>query len=333
MSVERSAEIESVVRRMFSFFGHWDPDAFDDWYSRNDALRYIGSDGREWWSGHEEVCRLLRAQIVEFDALGLGEVEIDDLEGFVHGDTAWTAARFRWNYADGSLAMAMRFTSVLVLERGIWRIAQIHWSTPEANEESAFGTLTTSLEELADAVSSHRPDMREVATPDGTVSIVFTDIEGSTAIAEAIGDPAWVKLLARHNQLVADISHRHRGQVVKSLGDGSMVVFPSATDAIRGAMELQATVAAGPDRDVLSIRAGVHAGDAIRNADDFFGHAVTVAARVTALAAGGEILATHVVVELARGRPFRWSPSRIVTLKGITEPMEIFSLAGATSPT
>jgi class 3 adenylate cyclase len=79
----------------------------------------------------------------------------------------------------------------------------------------------------------------------------------------------------------------------------------------------------------ISIRAGIHSGDAVRDLDDFYGHTVTVASRVAALAHGGEVLATRVVGELTRGRPFSWGQARIIALKGITEPYEILPLLRA----
>jgi class 3 adenylate cyclase len=74
------------------------------------------------------------------------------------------------------------------------------------------------------------------------------------------------------------------------------------------------------------VRAGIHSGDVIRDLEDFYGHAVIVAARVAGLAHGGDILATGVVRELVRGADFRFSESRKEVLKGIDHQVEVVTL-------
>jgi hypothetical protein len=119
----------------------------------------------------------------------------------------------------------------------------------------------------------------------------------------------------------------HRGFVVKSLGDGFMIAFPSASEAIRCARTVRDSASDGWEGNRVSIRAGIHSGDAVREVDDFFGHAVTVAARVAALAQGGEILVTRVVRDLVQGGSFAFDHVRSASLKGIAEPVEVASLA------
>jgi class 3 adenylate cyclase len=220
-------------------------------------------------------------------------------------------------------AIDFRLTGVLELERGHWRFVQTHLSVGLPNQDAVGLTFTTALEELAADVSAEHPFLGGMAAPDGTISIVFTDIQDSTALAEQLGDQRWVELLQWHHRGVVEATASRRGFVVKSLGDGFMLVFSSASDAVVCASQILAGVVEGWNGVPISIRAGINSGDAVRDVDDFYGHTVRVASRVAAAASGGEVLATRVVGELTRGRVFTWGPPRILELKGIKEPYEV----------
>lgn len=203
---------------------------------------------------------------------------------------------------------------------------QVHFSLGVLNEDVGL-ELTVGIEAVADAVQAERPGLGSAVAPDGTVTLLFTDIEGSTLLAERLGDARWAELVRWHRDKTTVAASAHRGYVVKSLGDGFMIAFPSATDALRCAVALQRSVDGGWQGNELRVRAGLHSGDAVRDVDDFFGHAVTVAARVAALAHGGEILATRVVRELVRGGQFEFSDARMAVLKGIDGEIEIAAVA------
>jgi|tagenome__1003787_1003787.scaffolds.fasta_scaffold20954352_2 class 3 adenylate cyclase len=160
----------------------------------------------------------------------------------------------------------------------------------------------TSVDEVASSVAAERPSLRPAAAPDGTVTILFTDIEGSTALNERLGDVRWLELLRIHNRLVRDQVHAFNGFEVKSQGDGFMLAFPSARRAIQCARAIQDAIAHDlgdhPDGPIR-VRIGLHTGEAIREESDFYGRNVVVAARIADQAQGGEILASAVVKELA----------------------------------
>jgi class 3 adenylate cyclase len=206
-------------------------------------------------------------------------------------------------------------------------MVQMHCSIPVANEDVLGVELTTSFDELIADVSADRPSLSDVAAPDGTVTIMFTDIESSTALAEQLGDARWGHLLREHRRTVESLAARHRGRVVKGLGDGFMIVFPSATDALSCGRDMQAQLSQ-PDRGghSVKVRIGLHSGDPVRDVDDFFGHAVTVAARVAAAAGGGETLTSRLTAELARRGSFEFGPPRCLQLKGIEGPIEVLDL-------
>jgi class 3 adenylate cyclase len=133
------------------------------------------------------------------------------------------------------------------------------------------------------------------------VTILFSDIEASTAINERLGDVRWLKLVRAHHAIVRDQVHDHGGYEVKAQGDGFMIAFASARRAVECARAMQRAIDARlgehPDGP-LRLRIGLHTGEAIRDEADFYGKNVALAARITDQARGGEILASSVVKQL-----------------------------------
>ncbi|MEA2479969.1 MAG: eukaryotic-like serine/threonine-protein kinase, partial [Thermoleophilaceae bacterium] len=141
-----------------------------------------------------------------------------------------------------------------------------------------------SLEDLA---------RRGRSSPEGAITIAFTDIEGSTRIVERLGDERWLALLHEHDAIVREHLAEHDGIEVKHQGDGFMLAFSSSRAALRFAIALQRALAEHGRRrpaDALRVRIGVHSGFVIADADDYFGREVIVAARISSAAVGGEIL-------------------------------------------
>lgn len=159
----------------------------------------------------------------------------------------------------------------------------------------------TSVDDVASSVGLERPSLRSAAAPDGTVTMLFSDIEGSTALNERVGDVRWLELLRAHNAVVREQVHAHGGFEVKAQGDGFMIAFPSARRAVQCARAIQHAISSqlgerpeGPVR----LRIGLHTGEAIREEADFYGKNVVLAARIADQACGGEILASSVVKQL-----------------------------------
>jgi eukaryotic-like serine/threonine-protein kinase len=142
-------------------------------------------------------------------------------------------------------------------------------------------------------VEDEQPDLAGAAAPDGTVTILFTDIENSTALNERLGDRRWLEVLRAHNSVVRHCIGGHGGYEVKSQGDGFMIAYPSARRGLECAVDMQHNLARLADADPgerLRVRIGLHTGEAIREGDDFYGRSVTLAARLGDKAEGGEIL-------------------------------------------
>ena len=193
------------------------------------------------------------------------------------------------------------------------------------------GTLRSSIDDLARWADVERPDLARMATPDGTVAILFSDIEGSTALNHELGDGGWVRLLAKHDAVVTRAIGRHGGHVVKSQGDGFMVAFPTAAAAVAAAAEVQRRITrARPGSRLagVAVRIGVHRGSAVHRDGDLFGRNVAYAARVAAQAEGGEVLVSDTVLEAleADGADVPVLESREVDLKGIPGTQVVHAL-------
>jgi adenylate cyclase len=151
------------------------------------------------------------------------------------------------------------------------------------------------------------------------MSIVFTDLEGFTQFTSRHGDEAALALLAEHHRSIGPIVRSRGGKVVKRIGDGLMLSFPSAESAVLAALEL-VEVEPGP----LRLRAGVHTGEAVITPDDLIGHDVNVAARVAAVARGGQVLATVIVRDEVGELPgVSFGRARRRTFKGVGETVQV----------
>ncbi|MEV7429665.1 adenylate/guanylate cyclase domain-containing protein [Nocardioides sp. NPDC092400] len=199
--------------------------------------------------------------------------------------------------------------------RAVWETATL------VRDKGLGGALRSSVEDLAGWAQVERPDLVRLAGVDDTVAILFSDIEGSTALNEELGDRAFVKLLARHDQLVRSRVERHAGHVVKTQGDGFMVAFSTAEQAVRCATSVQRALDRGRrgGRVPVAVRIGIHQGDVVHRDNDIFGRNVAHAARVAALAEGGEVLVSEpVAAALADAEDLVLTEPRSVRLKGLS---------------
>jgi class 3 adenylate cyclase len=199
---------------------------------------------------------------------------------------------------------------------------------PPRRRHRAAPEPASSVDEVALSVASERPSLRSAAAPDGTVTILFSDIEGSTALNERLGDVRWLDLLREHNRVVRDQIQSCGGFEVKAQGDGFMVAFPSARRAIECARAIQDAIAhkLGDHPDgPIRVRIGLHTGEAIREESDFYGKNVVVAARIADEASGGEILASSVVKQLTESAgDVSFEAAREVELAGLTGTHSVY---------
>ena len=190
--------------------------------------------------------------------------------------------------------------------------------------------IQTSIDAVAASVQAEKPDLHSHAAPDGTVTIMFSDIEGSTASNERLGDKRWLSLLREHNAIVRERVKKQEGFEVKSQGDGFMVAFQSARRGLECAIDIQQALAERNEgaEEPIQVRIGLHTGEAIKDGDDFFGKHVNLAARVAGQAAGGEILASSLLKELADSAgDVSFGEGREVELKGLAGSHRVFAVA------
>jgi eukaryotic-like serine/threonine-protein kinase len=188
----------------------------------------------------------------------------------------------------------------------------------------------TSLDDVASTVSSERPSLRPAAAPDGTVTVLFTDIESSTQLNERLGDMRWLELLRAHHEIVREQVHQHGGFEVKAQGDGFMIAFPSARRAVECARAIQREIAArlgGHPDGPIRLRIGLHTGEAIREDADFYGKNIVFAARIADQARGGEILASSVVKQLTESAgDLHFENERELELDGLAGTHRVYSV-------
>jgi class 3 adenylate cyclase/pimeloyl-ACP methyl ester carboxylesterase len=171
----------------------------------------------------------------------------------------------------------------------------------------------------------------------GLATILFTDVEGSTALTDRMGDAAAREVLREHERITREVLRTHGGSEVKTMGDGFMASFGSATKALECAIAIQRAFEASERTDevasggAIRVRCGLNAGEPIAedNPDgrsDLFGTAVIVAARIAAQAEGGEILVSDVVRQLVAGKGFLFNDRGEHALKGFEDPVRLWEV-------
>jgi len=177
--------------------------------------------------------------------------------------------------------------------------------------------------------------------PEGTVTILFTDVVGSTELTTRLGDDAAREVLGGCDELVRQQVERHRGHEVKGTGDGLMVAFTSARRAVACAIDIQRAIVEQGRRDAaraVGVRIGLNTGEVVREEEDLFGATVNAAARIAAEGDAGEILVSEgVKIVLGAGTTVELEDRGESQLKGFNEPWRLFSVrwreaAGAGAP-
>jgi DNA-binding SARP family transcriptional activator len=183
------------------------------------------------------------------------------------------------------------------------------------------------LRDLELAILEHRPELdlrpgRLTGSPGtpGTTTVVFTDIVGSTELAEALGDPAYERLRTAHVAQVRALVAEHGGAEVHPTGDGLLLRFASATRAVRCGVAVQRVAEGGP----VGVRVGIDAGEPVETPDaDLIGSSINRAARLCAAAEPGEVLVSSVVRSLVEPRnEHRFGHPRALFLKGFAAVQE-----------
>ncbi len=291
--------------------------------------------------------RLLPAQVEILIAAGetrRARVAVDELETIVAGypspapEAGHQTALGRVLLAEGDAVTAAHHVRTAV--KG-WREVGAPYEVARArailaralrafgDEEGADLELNAALEEFRrlgariDVEASERDLRNSEDRRSGPVSsrktFMFTDIVGSTVLAEALGDRDWERLLRWHDDMIRAHVATAGGEIVNSTGDGYFAAFDSAQAGVGCAISIQRALADGTTSFAPPVRIGLHTAAANRRGDDYSGVGVHVAARVAALAGGGEILATTETLNEARDVPV--VDPRTATVKGVKAPV------------
>jgi adenylate cyclase len=311
--MQKSAEIEAVVRRFLASRIANDMEAMRSLHSSSEHLRVIGSDRDQWHQGREavlptggggddpEVWRVTDSKILK-------------IEAFEDGNVGWAAVEQERTLVGGQTAV-MRMTMVLRLEASVWKLVQIHFSLPVSDEEFLGVELTNTLSNLLTAVDNESGSRTMDATGLSTATVMFTDVVDSTALSQSLGDKPWSDLISRHFDEVQTIIEGEAGIPVKTLGDGGMYVFPSATSALHAAKAIQSAIST--EEGGLRVRIGIHTGDVIPSQDDYLGLTVNKAARVAAAADGDQVLVSATTADMVNASEFEFGNPITAELKGI----------------
>ncbi|MCH7999245.1 MAG: adenylate/guanylate cyclase domain-containing protein, partial [Chloroflexi bacterium] len=164
-------------------------------------------------------------------------------------------------------------------------------------------------------------------------TVLFTDVEGSTALTQRLGDARARDVLREHERMVRAALSSHGGAEVKTMGDGFMASFTSATGALECAIAMQRAFAEHNEsaEEPIKVRVGLNAGEPIAEDDpdgraDLFGTAVNLAARIAGEAEGGEVLASDVVRQLVAGKRFLFADRGETALRGFEEPVRLYEV-------
>ncbi|MGH9009850.1 MAG: adenylate/guanylate cyclase domain-containing protein, partial [Acidimicrobiia bacterium] len=166
--------------------------------------------------------------------------------------------------------------------------------------------------------------------PERPLTILFSDVEGSTDLRTQLGDAAAHRILRSHEDVVRSCVAEHDGREIKTLGDGFMVAFASARKAVACAVAIQQRLdernQAAPGEEVL-VRIGINTGEVTVEGDDLYGQAVNATARIAARAKGGEILVSEFVRHLIGSGPeFSFHDRGRFRLKGFPERWHLYGV-------
>ena len=179
----------------------------------------------------------------------------------------------------------------------------------------------TSIDVIASALEPLTPVVSRLSSPDGALTLMLSDIADAGAVASQLGPDGWERLLRDHHLLVERLLAHHDGQVVRFERDGFLATFNSAHGGLHAAVELQRTFSAADDDGApraLALRIGVHSGFVIARPAEFLGRNVVLAARIAALAEGGEIVVSQALKQYTEGDPsFEFEPRGEHHFKGL----------------
>ena len=302
---ERGGWPADATLAMISAFGFPSPGPDEPFFSPAEADALIGAAARQdWWPMEVqlETSRVWGQALAKIAAAEVYNFRFET-EPRVRGGTLTPAAALAT--IQRALAELLPLADPLIV--GIHR----RWVEYELTQYAV-----REAEEYA-------PDAIPGATE---VCLLFCDLKDFTAFAELHGDAAATEVASRFAHVTVDQSGAH-GRVVKGMGDGAMLVFSDAAEAVAAWRRFRAAMAGA---GAQALHGGLHQGVAVRREGDYYGGAVNLAARLMMLAGSGELLATHAAVERAGEQT--WTALGARKLRGLRAPIEIYRLEDGDGP-
>ena len=277
---------------------------------------------------------------------GYGREEASRMAGFLAA-TVQRETFVKWSWAMAlddvtSLLGSVRCPTIIV------HLTGVHYVTQEMARELASkiqgsqllvleGDWLDRLQDTADGILEFLGEDEETQASglaaDDIHTILFSDIKDSTEMTERLGDAKARDLLREHERITREALNVHGGSEVKTMGDGFMASFSSATKALECAIALQRAFEEhnASATEPIRVRIGLNAGEPIAEDDpdgrgDLFGTAVNMAARIAAKAEAGEILASNVVRQLVAGKEFLFADRGDTELRGFEDPVRVYEV-------
>jgi class 3 adenylate cyclase len=186
-----------------------------------------------------------------------------------------------------------------------------------------------------DAVLGFLGKIREPADASEVTSsfrtILFTDLEGSTELAEKLEPSAYIELLREHDVIIRRSLVASRGREVKHTGDGIIASFDEIAEALECGLAIRAGFRARTGTDGIpdyQVRVGMAAGEPVDHNDDLFGPTVNLARRICDVATPGEVFVSHGLKDLGAAKGFSFADEQAVALHGFANPVTVFKLVG-----
>lgn len=223
-----------------------------------------------------------------------------------------------------TLVLHRRTDALIPVESGRELAAQIpgakYIEYPAGGHMFWADDVETMLGDIEEFVTGHRENS-ESELERVLATVLFTDIVDSTRSAAAMGDKTWRRLLDSHDQLAKQTVDRHRGNLIKTIGDGILATFDGPGRAVRCALAFGAAA----KQIGLPLRAGLHTGEVEVRGNDIGGIAVHAAARVMSQSGANEVLVSRVVTDLVAGAGLKFSERGSHELKGLPGSWELFA--------
>jgi class 3 adenylate cyclase len=193
-------------------------------------------------------------------------------------------------------------------------------------DDVTYAPVPDLIEEFLE--STGKPSPSPAAAPESPFrTVLFTDIVGHTEMMSRLGDDRGRQVLREHERITREVLAAHGGTEVKTMGDGFMASFVSVTRSVECAIALQRAFADRESDEPLNVRVGLNAGEPIEEDGDLFGATVILASRISAKAAGGEILVADTVRGLSSGKGFLFADRGEFVAKGFEDPVRLFEVS------